>query len=286
MKTKQIGGETVPKPKSTVEIRTGPRHGKTQMAREHIKQIQTVEGPMNVAARKCPLPGKEQDRVGRLSELNPALVDAGLLPPPLLAGDEESRQINDLPGKIPYTFEQASKLLPPLDDDSPDIIDEAIESQTLEDRLLNDGPETLTFDEKLVVLMDATARKKEAKAVEKDANKIINAIMDDLVDEFIERETTSIRKKGRTFYLHSQGWAKIAFGDGEDRDNPADKITARARAVAALNKCGYGECVTVSYQTLSAIMREMKKNKEDFPEGFDGAIEFEPTMQIRVRKSK
>ncbi len=153
---------------------------------------------------------------------------------------------------------------------------------TQEEKLLNDGPDSLTFDEKLNLFIDASEIKKNADFEKRNAQKTIDALQETLVDEFIEKEMTSIKKRNRTIYFHKQGWAKVMPADSEMKSPlPLDKL----KAVKTLQSMGLDEYVTVGIQGLSSHLRELEKNGDPFPTELDGIIAFEKRASLRMRKS-
>ena len=69
---------------------------------------------------------------------------------------------------------------------------------TIEERLFNEGADALTFDEQLDLFVRASQKKKDADAESREAKKIIDALQESLVDEFIDRSITSMRKNDLT----------------------------------------------------------------------------------------
>lgn len=93
-----------------------------------------------------------------------------------------------------------------------------------------------------------------------------------------EREglSSSRLETGELVYTHVQYWAKPI-----ETKNKEDVMTA-------LRLVGLGHLITEGYNSnsLSAIIREMKKNKEDIPEELANVIEVEPTFDIRIKGLK
>jgi hypothetical protein len=192
-------------------------------------------------------------------------------------------KMRDAGGEV-FVMPEIEKPIPAKPIDEPWIEDAELGAETLNEKLLNEGPERMTFDQKLTLFIEAAEKKKVAAAEVKEAEQVLDLLMEDLVDEFLDRDITSIKKSGRTVYFYKQGWAKIHRDDEADpKGNPTND--ERSRAVAALRSAGLDEHITIGYMSLSAYMRETLKGGEQLPPEFDGAIDFEERTSLRVRKS-
>ena len=122
----------------------------------------------------------------------------------------------------------------------------------------------------------------------KDSKRVLEAEIDKLKDElramelrildhFADEGIQSLKiDTGFTVYLRGQWWARPTDGD-------------YPRACAALEAAGLGAMVheTVNIQTLSAYVREVKKEdiSADLPSTLDGAIDITQQFNVLVRKS-
>lgn len=123
------------------------------------------------------------------------------------------------------------------------------------------------------------AQLKDAKrALESEIEKIkkeLGPLEQKLLDSFAEQGVQNIKtESGFTVYLSGKWWARPTDGDYE-------------RACTALREAGLEGMVheTVNIQTLSAYVRELKKEDKELPFQFDGAIAVTETFNVLVRKS-
>ena len=110
-------------------------------------------------------------------------------------------------------------------------------------------------------------RKRELEAQVKEIKEEQAQISEVLIDAMLDADIQSFKVSGKTVYLHSQIWAKV-----EDKD----------KAMALLQETGYGDLVKPTYNSnqLSALVRELG---EDLPEEWEGVIEANPVVSVRMR---
>lgn len=120
-------------------------------------------------------------------------------------------------------------------------------------------------------------RKKQAEADVDSINRQIGIVKGKLMDKFEkEGQTSSKLSTGETIYIHSQYWAKLK--EGVTKENVLD----------TLRSIGLGHIISETYNsnTLSAHIRELKKEKQDIPEELVNVLEIEPTFDVRIRGLK
>jgi hypothetical protein len=93
----------------------------------------------------------------------------------------------------------------------------------------------------------------------------------ELLSEFEELGSSSIRLQGKTVYVHRQLWANARDGDYD-------------RACAALIEAGLGEFVQERFntQTVSAYVRELDQKGEDLPPELEETLTVAERFSVRV----
>lgn len=158
--------------------------------------------------------------------------------------------------------------------------------------------EKLTLTQQFKLLQ---TRKKQLEAKQGEVAELLS-ICEEAI--FAEWETQGIAKvkldTGETVYTHQQYWAKaspiyVRNKKGEivyENDEPVVKTDAdgnwlyysKEDIIKALKVSGYDALVSEGYNTnsLSSVIRELKKNKEDIPEELSKVLVAEPTYSVRI----
>lgn len=105
----------------------------------------------------------------------------------------------------------------------------------------------------------------------------IAAVKAKLMGKFEEEGVHSAKlETGELIYIHAQYWAKPL--EGFNRDD----------IMKALRAVGLDHLIKEDYNSnsLSAIIREMKKNKEEIPEELTTVLMIDPTYDVRIRGLK
>jgi hypothetical protein len=122
--------------------------------------------------------------------------------------------------------------------------------------------------------VELSKRKNQLEAELKAVKADIEAVKDPLMQQFSQDGMTKATVDGMTVYISSQLWASAKDGDA-------------AGACAVLKKIGLADYVKENFntQSLSAYVREVAKNGEDYPEGFLGVIEIIEKFDLRAVKA-
>lgn len=122
--------------------------------------------------------------------------------------------------------------------------------------------------------LELDTEKRELKEQLERATRERGAVEAELLEAFAEEGIDSIKKDGRTVYLHRQLWAKAKDGD-------------RERAVAILRKCRLQEYIREDFNTqqVSAFAREHDKEGTSLPKHFDTGFDVSEVFSIRTRKA-
>ena len=153
--------------------------------------------------------------------------------------------------------------------------------QTLDEKLFNDGPDVLTFEEKIKLFIESAEIKKQANIEIKNAQNIIDALQESLVDDFMDKEIISMKIYGKNIYFHKQAYAKVKPQDPEcSTALPEDKQLA----LKTLRTLGLDEYITIGTMALSGYIRSLEKDGESMPDELAKVISFEPKTSLRVRK--
>jgi len=148
---------------------------------------------------------------------------------------------------------------------------------------------TLTQQFKLLQL-----RKKELEAKQAEVADLIYTCEEAIFAEWEAEGVATVKlDTGETVYTHSQYWAKAA-PKLDKKGNPiTDKdgnelYYSKEDIIKALRASGFGDLISEGYNSnsLSGVIRELKKNKEDIPEPLAKVITAEPTYSVRIRGLK
>lgn len=119
-----------------------------------------------------------------------------------------------------------------------------------------------------------TGRKRELEAELRQVQDRLNELEPGLVDMFSEEGIQRTTVDGYTAYLQEEVWASPLNGD-------------IAALCAALKEAGFGDMVaeTVNRQTLSAWVREHRKDGEPLPPAVEPVISVTAGYRLRAKKS-
>lgn len=118
-------------------------------------------------------------------------------------------------------------------------------------------------------------RKDELKAEEKDVNKRIEQVEQELVAAMVEEETDKFTRAGKTFYLNTRFYARAIPALKQD-------------LYQTLKDEGYGDLVyeTVNANSLSAFVKELREeNMDEMPDWLDGLVDGYEKTTIGMRKA-
>jgi len=118
-------------------------------------------------------------------------------------------------------------------------------------------------------------RHKELKDETEELGKELANMERELLEEFADAGTQSIKVDGRTVYMKRQLWARRPAGVA-----PADQ--AQAALAAGLD---YLVEPKVSTQGLSAYVRDMERADEALPPELDGFVRVDEVFTLGVRKA-
>ena len=111
-----------------------------------------------------------------------------------------------------------------------------------------------------------TALNSELREVNEQLDQYTNAITEMFATDGID----SIKVDGKTIYKRNQIWAKIEDGKKE-------------QAMEILEKLGFDDMISLSWQRLSAFVREHIENDAPLPPEFEGVIGHTDKISLGLR---
>ena len=125
----------------------------------------------------------------------------------------------------------------------------------------------------LATYIDLVQRKRDLDAQSRALGEQIDAIEEELLDDWTEAGRSSETVNGYTVYLAHRDWATPRDGD-------------RGRVVAALEALGMRDMVTYNTNSLSSWWKERGEQGEEVPPILAEAVDLTTKWSLNVRKKQ
>ncbi len=124
-------------------------------------------------------------------------------------------------------------------------------------------------------------KKEELKKKLKEVESGMKELEEQLLEDFTRAGVDKMSLDGKTFYLTSRIFVSPKKKDTEDT------TMAYERVCEGLRDMGLDWMVTERFNvnTISAYVRELKRNEESLPEGFEELMNISETFKVGIRNS-